>query len=101
MQGLREKILVHFNFASEEDFSLKYIDEDYEKISLVDDEDLYEAFRQHLKPLRIFVTNKTVKPKSRRSKFLLNKSRSSAICSLRNFGTFAIIYVTSFSAPCY
>ncbi|PON99050.1 PB1 domain containing protein [Trema orientale] len=80
MLGLRDKILGLFNFAPENDFSLKYIDEDNEKISLVDDEDLYEAFRQYLNPLRIFVKTKTVKAKARRSKFMVKKSRSTTCC---------------------
>ncbi|XP_062112509.1 uncharacterized protein LOC133823674 [Humulus lupulus] len=61
LRGLREKILHLFNISSEDqDFSLTYIDEDSDEISLIDDEDLYEAFRLNLKPLRIFVTGKTI-----------------------------------------
>ncbi|XP_030498469.2 uncharacterized protein LOC115714074 isoform X1 [Cannabis sativa] len=65
LRGLKDKILHLFNLFSweEQDFSLKYIDEDYDEISLIEDEDLYEAFRLNLKPLRIFVT--AIKPNNR------------------------------------
>lgn len=55
MNGLRAKIRNLFNFSSDADFTLTYIDEDGDVVSLVDDDDLHEMMRQQLKFLRIDV----------------------------------------------
>ncbi|XP_052181629.1 protein JOKA2-like isoform X2 [Diospyros lotus] len=55
MEGLREKVLGLFNFAPDSDFTLSYIDEDGDVVTLVDEEDLCDVMRQSLNPLRITV----------------------------------------------
>ncbi|KAG6635095.1 hypothetical protein CIPAW_11G019800 [Carya illinoinensis] len=55
MAGLRGKILGFFNFPDDADFTLTYVDEDGDVVTLADDEDLQDVVRQRLKVLRIDV----------------------------------------------
>ncbi|XP_057745888.1 protein NBR1 homolog [Arachis stenosperma] len=55
MAGLRAKILSLFNLTSDANFELKYVDEDGDLVTLVDDDDLHDAMKQRLKFLRIDV----------------------------------------------
>ncbi|KAJ8752073.1 hypothetical protein K2173_001100 [Erythroxylum novogranatense] len=55
MVGLRSKIQGLFNFPPDSDFTLTYIDEDGDVVTLVDDDDLADVMRQNLKFLRIDV----------------------------------------------
>ncbi|XP_043705919.1 protein JOKA2-like [Telopea speciosissima] len=55
MALLRVKILGLFKFAPDADLSLTYIDEDKDVVTLVDDDDLHDAIKQCLNPLRINV----------------------------------------------
>lgn len=53
---LIEKIRILFNFATDTELTLTYIDEDGETVTLVDDADLLDTVEQGLNPLRITVT---------------------------------------------
>ncbi|XP_059441396.1 protein JOKA2 [Corylus avellana] len=55
MAGLRAKILSLFNFPADTDFTLTYLDEDGDVVTLVDDEDMRDMMSQDLKFLRIEV----------------------------------------------
>lgn len=55
MAGLREKVVGLFNFPLDTELTLKYIDEDGDVVTLVDDDDLCDVMRQRLKFLRIDV----------------------------------------------
>ncbi|XWS47643.1 hypothetical protein CRYUN_Cryun13aG0001700 [Craigia yunnanensis] len=55
MAGLRAKIIGLFNFPSDTELTLTYIDEDGDVVTLVDDDDLCDVMRQRLKFLRIDV----------------------------------------------
>ncbi|KAF5726722.1 hypothetical protein HS088_TW22G00404 [Tripterygium wilfordii] len=55
MLGLKDKIRTFYNFGPAMDLNLTYIDEDSDVVTLVDDDDLDEAVRQNLNPLRITV----------------------------------------------
>ncbi|XP_052175740.1 protein JOKA2-like [Diospyros lotus] len=55
MNGLREKVLFLFKFSPDADITLTYIDEDGDNVTLIDEEDLHDAMRQSLDPLRITV----------------------------------------------
>lgn len=55
LDGLRVKVCGLFKFAAEADFTLTYVDEDGDIVTLVDDEDLRDAMSQSLNPLRIDV----------------------------------------------
>ncbi|KAM0982361.1 hypothetical protein FF1_015338 [Malus domestica] len=55
MGGLRQEIRILCNLPPGADITLTYIDEDYDVVTLVDDNDLREAMRQHLKSFRIDV----------------------------------------------
>ncbi|XP_042498272.1 protein JOKA2-like [Macadamia integrifolia] len=55
MALLRVKILSLFKFSPDADLSLTYIDEDEDVVTLVDDDDLRDAIKQCLNPLRINV----------------------------------------------
>ena len=55
MAGLRSKILGLFNFPADADFTLTYLDEDGDVVTLVDDEDMRDMMRQDLKFMRIEV----------------------------------------------
>jgi len=55
MAGLRAKILGLFNFPPDTDFTLTYVDEDGDVVTLVDDEYMRDMMRQSLKFLRIDV----------------------------------------------
>ncbi|KAK8703050.1 hypothetical protein V6N13_021380 [Hibiscus sabdariffa] len=55
MAGLRAKIRGLFYFPVDTEFTLTYIDEDGDVVTLVDDDDLYDVMRQRLKFLRINV----------------------------------------------
>lgn len=55
MAGLRAKICSVFNFTANANFILSYVDEDGEKVDLVDDNDLNDMMKQQLKSLRIDV----------------------------------------------
>lgn len=59
---LREKILSLFSFSPDAEITLTYIDEDEDVVTLADNEDLKDAVKQELDPLRI-----TVKLNSERS----------------------------------
>lgn len=52
---LREKICSLFGFDSDVDFSLTYVDEDGDEVTLADDDDIHDVVRQSLNPLRITV----------------------------------------------
>lgn len=56
MVGLKAKILSLFSFPSDADLTLTYVDEDGDVVTLVDDNDLHDVMRQHLKFLRINVS---------------------------------------------
>lgn len=53
MARLRSKILSLFNIPSDANFMLRYVDEDGDLVTLVDDDDLHDVMRQNLKFLRI------------------------------------------------
>ncbi|CAA0836141.1 ubiquitin-associated (UBA)/TS-N domain-containing protein / octicosapeptide/Phox/Bemp1 (PB1) domain-containing protein [Striga hermonthica] len=55
MDGLRKKILSVFSFGADAELILTYVDEDGDAVTLADDEDLRDAVRQDLNPLRITV----------------------------------------------
>ncbi|XP_038894266.1 protein JOKA2 isoform X2 [Benincasa hispida] len=55
INGLREKIRNLFSFSSDDDFTMTYIDEDGDVVTLVNDDDLHELMRQQLKFLKIDV----------------------------------------------
>ncbi|KAF8378224.1 hypothetical protein HHK36_029563 [Tetracentron sinense] len=55
MGALRAKILSLFKIATDADLTLTYIDEDNDVVTLVDDNDLHDATRQGINPLRINV----------------------------------------------
>ncbi|XP_039008254.1 protein JOKA2-like isoform X2 [Hibiscus syriacus] len=55
MAGLGAKITGLFDFPVNTEFTLTYMDEDGDVITLVDDDDLFDAMRQRLKFLRINV----------------------------------------------
>ncbi|KAI4336221.1 hypothetical protein L6164_014774 [Bauhinia variegata] len=55
MVGLRAKILSLFNLPPDANFMLRYVDEDGDLVTLVDDDDLHDVMRQQLKFLRIDV----------------------------------------------
>ncbi|XP_057950695.1 protein JOKA2 isoform X2 [Malania oleifera] len=61
MERLRAKVMSLFNFTHDADFTLTYIDEDSDVVTLVDDDDLLDAVRQNLNPLRINVLTDTEK----------------------------------------
>ncbi|KAI3726991.1 hypothetical protein L1987_66798 [Smallanthus sonchifolius] len=52
---LREKIRSLFSFGSDVEFTLTYVDEDGDVVTLADDDDLHDVVRQSLNPLRITV----------------------------------------------
>ena len=53
--ALTEKIRSLFNFNPDVDFSLTYVDEDGDAITLADDDDLCDVVGKSLNPLRITV----------------------------------------------
>ncbi|XP_023758588.1 protein NBR1 homolog [Lactuca sativa] len=53
--ALREKIRSLFNFNPDVDFTLTYVDEDGDAVTLADDDDLRDVVGQSLNPLRITV----------------------------------------------
>ncbi|XP_071733930.1 protein JOKA2-like isoform X2 [Rutidosis leptorrhynchoides] len=53
---LREKIRSFFSFGPDVAFTLTYVDEDGDAVTLADDDDLLDVVRQSLNPLRITVT---------------------------------------------
>ncbi|KAJ1391891.1 Zinc finger, ZZ-type [Sesbania bispinosa] len=55
MVGLRAKICSIFNFTADANFTLRYVDEDGDLVTLVDDDDLHDVMRQQLKFLKIDV----------------------------------------------
>ncbi|KAL5186342.1 Protein NBR1 [Glycine soja] len=55
MVGLRAKICSIFSFSADENLILRYVDEDGDLVTLVDDDDLRDVMRQQLKFLRIDV----------------------------------------------
>lgn len=61
MEELRMKIRSLFHFLPDADFSLTYIDEDDDQVTLVDDEDLHDVMKQGLNPVRITVHLKAKK----------------------------------------
>ncbi|KAI3785804.1 hypothetical protein L1987_44929 [Smallanthus sonchifolius] len=52
---LREKIRKLFSFGSDVQFTLTYVDEDGDVVTLADDDDLHDVVRQSLNPVRITV----------------------------------------------
>ncbi|XP_011626187.1 protein NBR1 homolog isoform X2 [Amborella trichopoda] len=56
MDMLKDKIRKLFNLKPIEDFAITYIDEDDDVVTLADDDDLSDAIRQHLDPLRLTVS---------------------------------------------
>ncbi|KAJ7945817.1 protein NBR1-like [Quillaja saponaria] len=61
MAGLQAKILSLFSFPPDANYILRYVDEDGDLVALVDDDDLCDVMRQHLKFLRIDVEMKNDK----------------------------------------
>ncbi|WOH05239.1 hypothetical protein DCAR_0624653 [Daucus carota subsp. sativus] len=59
MNGLRQNINSLFNFPRDSEFTLTYLDEDGDIVTLADDSDLDDIGRQRLNPLRISVTLNT------------------------------------------
>ncbi|PKI59089.1 protein JOKA2 isoform X2 [Punica granatum] len=59
MLGLKAKIFSLFDFPTDTDVTLTYIDEDGDIVTLVDDDDLRDVMRQNLKFLKIIVTPNT------------------------------------------
>ncbi|KAF5190720.1 Nbr1-like protein [Thalictrum thalictroides] len=59
VSGLRAKIFDLFKFAPDADITLTYVDEDNDRVTLVDDADLRDAIKQRLDPLRITVFMKS------------------------------------------
>jgi len=55
MVGLRQKICSIFGFGADANLILRYVDEDGDLVTLVDDDDLRDVMRQQLKFLRIEV----------------------------------------------
>lgn len=55
MVGLRAKICSIFSFNADANFILRYVDEDGDLVTLVDDDDLRDVMRQQLKFLKIDV----------------------------------------------
>ncbi|KAL6579803.1 hypothetical protein OROMI_007827 [Orobanche minor] len=55
MDGLREKIISLFSFDPDTELVLTYIDEDEDVVTLASDDDLRDAVKQELDPLRITV----------------------------------------------
>ncbi|XP_014490605.1 protein NBR1 homolog isoform X2 [Vigna radiata var. radiata] len=55
MVGLRQKICSIFGFSADANLVLRYVDEDGDLVTLVDDDDLRDVMRQQLKFLRIEV----------------------------------------------
>lgn len=53
---LREKIRALFAFESNAEFTMTYVDEDGDSVTLADDDDVRDVVRQSLNPLRITVT---------------------------------------------
>ncbi|WVZ13012.1 hypothetical protein V8G54_017542 [Vigna mungo] len=53
--GLRQKICSIFGFSADTNLVLRYVDEDGDLVTLVDDDDLRDVMRQQLKFLRIEV----------------------------------------------
>lgn len=58
IDALKTKIRSLFNFNPEADFTLTYVDEDGDQVTLADNDDLHDVVRQSLNPLRITVTLK-------------------------------------------
>ncbi|KAF3774935.1 NBR1-like protein [Nymphaea thermarum] len=59
IEGLKSKIASLFNFIPEADLNITYIDEDGDVVTLINDDDLSDAIRQRLNPLRLEVTFNT------------------------------------------
>lgn len=59
MDKLRDKILLFFKFSRDAEFTITYIDEDNDVVTLADDDDLRDVVRQGLNPLRITVNLST------------------------------------------
>ncbi|CAN6464453.1 unnamed protein product [Victoria cruziana] len=59
MNGLKAKIASLFNFIPEVDLNITYVDEDGDVVTLINDDDLSDAIRQRLNPLRLEVTVNT------------------------------------------
>ncbi|QCD81017.1 protein NBR1 homolog [Vigna unguiculata] len=55
MVGLRQKICSIFGFSADANLVLRYVDEDGDLVTLVDDDDLRDVMRQQLKFLKIEV----------------------------------------------
>ncbi|KAD4889030.1 hypothetical protein E3N88_21103 [Mikania micrantha] len=53
---LKEKICRLFGFASDVEFTMTYVDEDGDVVTLADDDDLHDVVRQSLNPVRITVS---------------------------------------------
>lgn len=60
--ALRAKIRSLFSFNPDVDFTLTYVDEDGDAVTLADDDDLRDVVGQSLNPLRISVTLKNGNP---------------------------------------
>uniref|UniRef100_A0A5B7C0L9 ZZ-type domain-containing protein n=1 Tax=Davidia involucrata TaxID=16924 RepID=A0A5B7C0L9_DAVIN len=72
MAGLKMKIHCLFRFSPDADLTMTYIDEDKDEVTLVDDDDLCNATRQNLNPLRINVQLSSIRDRGSESK--VNKS---------------------------
>ncbi|KAK9054544.1 hypothetical protein SSX86_025622 [Deinandra increscens subsp. villosa] len=56
MAMLKEKIRSLFGFDSDVEFTMTYVDEDDDVVTLADDDDLHDVVRQSLNPLRVTVS---------------------------------------------
>ncbi|KAF9607024.1 hypothetical protein IFM89_030766 [Coptis chinensis] len=56
MAGLKDKIFSLFKFAPDADLTLTYVDEDHDVVTLVDNDDLRDAIKQRINPLRIYIS---------------------------------------------
>ncbi|KAA8533210.1 hypothetical protein F0562_033257 [Nyssa sinensis] len=74
MTGLKIKIHSLFRFSADADITLTYVDEDKDEVTLVDDDDLCDATRQKLNPLRINVLLNSMRNRKLESK--VNKTWS-------------------------
>lgn len=82
MDELRVKICSLFSFPADADFTLTYIDEDNDQVTLAENEDLHDVVRQGLNPVRITVHLS----KEKNASFSAKSSGTSTPASLQNLG---------------
>lgn len=81
LDGLRSKIYELFQFNPNTQFVITYVDEDNDIVTMADNDDLYDAFRQGLNPLRLQVSliNQTNRGMERHTQSLPTTPRSSSV----------------------